>query len=143
MKEQDKERLRTLVVELLLTVRRQYARTSGFNPIKQWEILSNRMRAAARTSENADVWSTNLLRGLQVEAPDKDSSACLIELTAWVREHRATDAMLDLIEKEHALLVAMARSLLDKRREQAAGTGDTTAEVTEQAASDAAGEAVA
>lgn len=117
LEKKQKEKLRTLVVEFLLDVRRQYARTSGFNPLEQWNLLSNRMRSAARTSGTVDQWCTSLMRSLQIEAPDKASSDSLLALSHWVVETDAHLQMMGLIETEFGHMVAMARKILDERRE--------------------------
>ena len=117
LEKSQKEKLRNLLVEFLLDVRRQYARTSGFNALEQWNLLANRMRSASRVSGTVDQWATELLRSLQVEAPDRSSSDSLMSLSHWVTELDAHLQMLNLIESEHSYLIALTRKILDERRE--------------------------
>lgn len=71
-----------------------------------------------------------MLRSLKQPGPGKDSSGSLIDLTAQVREWACASAWLDLLEREHGLLIAMARKLNEERRAAAlaAQTPDTTTE---------------
>lgn len=127
--ETRKERLRTLTVEFLLDLYRQAIR-SGWSALDLWDQMSTRLRAAARTSAGPDEWTSAMLRSLKQPGPGKDSSGSLIDLTAQVREWACASAWLDLLEREHGLLIAMARKLNEERRAAAlaAQTPDTTTE---------------
>jgi hypothetical protein len=123
--EKQKETLRTLTVELMLDLRSQYLRTPGCNALTHWEQLTTRMRACARMSESVDEWATMMLRRLQIPAPSKYSSDSLLTLSHAVRELGAASDWLELIEREHALLIAIARKTSEERRDQRASADET------------------
>lgn len=117
LNEEKRERLRTLLVELLLDVRSQYLQTPGCNVLKHWDQMASRMRAASRMTETADEWTTHLMRSLQIPSPNKYSSASLLALTSQAREWRADGELLDLIERELGLLIAMTRKCAEERKD--------------------------
>jgi hypothetical protein len=123
--EEKKERLRSLTVELLLDVRSQYLQTPGCNVLKHWDQLTSRMRAAARMTEGPDEWATRLLRALQIASPSKYSSDSLLKLSHQCREWQAESEFLDLIEREHALLIAMTRKCSEERADARAAAKET------------------
>ena len=115
LKEEQKERLRTLTVEFLLDMHRQ-ALQNGWNPLDLWDQVTNRMRAAARTSAGPDEWTSAMMLSLKITSPSKDSSTSLLDLSACVRELDCARAWLDLIDREFGLLTAMARKVNEERR---------------------------
>lgn len=114
--EKTLEKLRTLTVEVLLTVRAAYLAAGG-NPLKHYDQIENRMRSAARRSQTPEEWTTALYRGLQLPAPSSSGSRALVDLAAFVAEQRCAVAWLDLIEREHGYLMAMMRLCAEQRRE--------------------------
>lgn len=116
LSEAEKERLRTLTVEVILEARSAYLRTSGANVLKHWDQIHDRVRMAARTSSNPAEWITMLYRSLKIGAPSSDSSAATMALTHDVHDKRCDSAWLDLVESELGLLMAMARSISEERR---------------------------
>lgn len=115
--EQEKERLRTLTVEVLLTVRAAYL-AEGNNALKHWTRITDRMRGACRTSENPEEWYSTILRTLQIQsAPSLASSRCLLELADYVRERGCAEDWLDLIEREWGLVIAIMRDAAEKKAE--------------------------
>ena len=125
LQESQREKLRTLTVEFLLTARAAYLATPQSNALKHWEILQNRVLSAARRSATADEWTTSVLRGLQVPSLSSSGSSSLQELCAVVREYGAATEWLDLIQRETGLLFAMARLAAEARK--AAREGNTNA----------------
>ena len=113
--ETDLERLRTMTVELLLDLYRQ-ALQAGWNPLDLWDQISNRLRAAARTTTSPEEWASQMLRSLKIAAPNKYSSASLADLAAHVRERGWARVWLDLLGREHGYLVALARKLNEERK---------------------------
>jgi hypothetical protein len=114
-----KERLQSLTVEVILEMRRAYLQTSTPNILKHWDLLQNRMLAAARTTSGPEEWATSVARGLHLEAASSSYSRCLLELTHAVHEQDVAREWLDLIESEHAFLIVMTRRIAEERKEQA------------------------
>lgn len=115
--ELDKERLRTLTVEHILDVRALYLRTTSANPLKHWELLQARVRAAAKTTSSVEEWGTELARAMRLETPSSDSSRSLRALADFVRERRAAREFLQLIDDEWGYVMALARGLAEERKE--------------------------
>ena len=116
--EKNKEELRELTVDVLLAARREYLMTSGSNPLKQWDQIQDRMRAAARTCASPEEWSTSLLRSLQVSTPGKASSISLEALAKAVKRMSAAREWLDLLERECGYLIACARLSVEKKKRE-------------------------
>lgn len=110
-----KERLRTLTVELILDLHRQ-ALQSGWNALDLWDQVSSRARAAANVSASPEEWFSDMLRRLRLSGPSKASSASSTDLAAQVREWGCAAAWLTLLDKEHGLLIALARRIGEERR---------------------------
>lgn len=115
--EKQKEALRTLTMEVLLDLRASYLGTSQANALKNWDLLQDRMRAAARTSSSPEEWATAICRGLQLPALNNSASRDLTNLVQKVAELDARGAWLDLIEAEHGYLIALARLTAEGRKE--------------------------
>lgn len=120
----EKERLRTLTVEVLLAIRAEYLRTPGVNVLKHWEMLTTRMRGAARTTATPEEWATTLARKLLIPVLSSSASSSVVDLVHFVTEHRCAPEFLDLIDREHGYLIAMARLISEKRREAREGAGE-------------------
>lgn len=114
--EAKKEKLRTLTVELMLEMRQAYLRTPGANQLKNWEILQSRMRGAARTTASPEEWASKIQVGLQVPSINNSYSKALIDLVHLTSEDNCQPEWLDLIEREHGLLIAMARLIVEERK---------------------------
>lgn len=113
--EQTKEKLREATVAMVLAFRREFLANGG-SPLKQWDQIGDRMRAAARTCSSPEEWATAIFRSLQLGSPSKDSSHSLASLAATVRESKCPREWLDLIEREHGYIVASARLEAEKRK---------------------------
>lgn len=100
----------------LLEIRRMALR-AGANPLKLWDQLSSRMRAAARTTASAAEWGTKILRDLQIAAPSKDLSHSLADLETAT--HGRQSEWLALVEREHGYIIACARLEAERRRDAA------------------------
>ena len=119
MKDDEKERLRTLTVEVLLELRSAYLRTPGCNVLKHWDQMQDRMRAAARASASPEEWLTTMTRTLQLGAPQAGSSRCFRDLADFVRDKGGAREWLDLLEREFGYLIAVARGVAEQRKEAA------------------------
>lgn len=115
----DKERLRTLLVEMLLDLRWAYSKTSGFKRLEQWQIVLNKMVSAVNTSGNADEWATLAAKMLQIEQLGSSACSTLLELSTFVRERGAWREMRHVILRERGLLEALARRVNEERWEAA------------------------
>lgn len=130
------EQLRYRTVQVILGVRAQYL-AGGGKALKHWDQISDRMRAAARSSGSAAEWVTALCRSLQVGAPDSSTSSATCELVNLLNEAGATRGWLDLIESEHGYLIAMARLESERRRADRAAEQHRKQEAAARAAADA------
>lgn len=115
--EAEREVLREQIVLFVLAVRREYLRSPGVNVLKHWDQIRDRMRSAARRAESVADWATLVLRGLNLPSPRSDLSSILVGLTEHVRRADALAEMLDLVEREHGLILALARLRADDARE--------------------------
>lgn len=61
-----------------------------------------------------------MIRGLQLGAPQKDSSRCFRDLADYVREQCAARDWLDIMEREYGYIMAVARGVAEQRKETAA-----------------------
>lgn len=100
-------------VDVLLELRGAYLR-SGANPLKAWDQIADRLRAAARTTANVPEWLTAMSRSLQLGAPSSSLSSAAERLTAAAGA-RPVD-WLDLLEREHGYVIARTRLAAEKRR---------------------------
>jgi hypothetical protein len=114
--EEQREKLREVTVGALLAIRSEYLKTPGCSVLKHWDQMSDRMRAAARTSAGPEEWVTAMLRSLQISAAGKYSSRSLDRLVETARPMRAD--WLRLVEAEFGYLVAKARLDAETRRER-------------------------
>lgn len=114
---EQREHLVRLTVDLLLQIRRAYLAAGG-SPLRHWDQMTDRMRAAARTTATVPEWSTAIMRSLQLGAPSSSLSSAIEKLTIATIEIGAS-SFLDLIEREHGYVMARARLAADQRREAA------------------------
>lgn len=112
------ETWRLLTAGALLDLRSAYLK-AGASPLKHWDQILDRMRAAARTSASVEEWHTSMCRSLQLGAPSSSASSALAELRATVGSARGS--WLDMIDREHGLLMAMARLEAERRKNARAG----------------------
>jgi len=113
MQEDQQRRVREAIVYLVLEARAEYL-AGGANPLKHWDQIQDRMRAAARTSRALPDWATAFARGLSLSAPSKGRSSAILELmTAADGE---TSRVLALVEDEHSYLIALARRAAEEAR---------------------------
>lgn len=115
--EKQREKLRDLLVESLLSFRRQYLQTSGCNQLENWRIVLDRMQAASRSSSNVDEWMTQVAKWLQIQQLGKDASSDLLSLSQFVHERDAWPEARRIIDRERGLLECLGRSLNDQRVE--------------------------
>lgn len=115
LSEKRLDELRDKTVNLLLEMRAAYL-ANGANALKHWDQIHDRMRAAARTTTTVEEWTSAMLRGLQLSAPSSSISSRAVELSDDVVAQGAKTAWLDLLEREHAYLIAMARLEAEDRK---------------------------
>jgi len=120
LEDNQKKRLETLAVELALALRSAYlSEQGGRPPMNYWEQMENRMRAAARQTASASEWASLMQRRLQIGNLPKGASSALIDLVRFCDEHQAHTEFLDLVERDHGLLVALTRQIVEERKESA------------------------
>lgn len=115
--EEQKERLRTSTVEVLLVARSAYLGTPGANALTHWELLGNRALAASRTSGTPEEWGTQLFRSLQVPSLLSSGCSAFVELVHVVTELKCAHQWLSLLEREHGYLMAQTRLIAEQRAE--------------------------
>lgn len=115
--EERKHALRWATVRVLLALRSEYLRT-GANALKHWEQLQSRMRAAARMTTTPEEWVTRMQRGLQIPTTSSSLSSAMAALSDEVATLPRPSVWLDLVEREHGYLMAMARLEAEDRKEK-------------------------
>lgn len=109
------QQLREATVSVILEVRRAYL-ANGASPLKHWEQIHGRVRSAARTTTSVEEWTTRLLRSLGIQSPGKSLSSEMVRLQHTVDEFGGPRAWLDLVGREHAYMMAMARIDAENRK---------------------------
>lgn len=107
-----------MTVLVLLDLRAAYL-AAGASPLKHWDQILDRMRAATRTTSSVEEWHTAISRSLQLGSPSKAASSALLELVQTVGPFRG--AWLDLVERESGLLMAMCRLEAERRKDARVG----------------------
>jgi len=107
---------RDAMVALLLALRWEYL-GAGASPLRHWDQLQDRVRAAARMACDVPTWVTAVSRGLQLGAPSPERAAATERVAQAVGERAA--AWLDAIEAEHGYLMALARLRVQERSVEA------------------------
>jgi hypothetical protein len=113
--EDERESLVVATVDVVMEARRM-ALANGASPLKLWDQITSRLRAAARTTDRPEEWATKFMRDLQLSAPSKDLSSAVQSLTETVGAKAG--AWLDLLEREHGYVIARARLEAERRKEQ-------------------------
>ena len=115
-----RDALLSKTVNVVLELRRQYL-AGGGNSLKHWQQIHDRLRMAARTSGSVAEWLTRMQRALQIGVPSNSLSLAVAELSDEV-ECIPQPAWLDLLEREHAYVMALARLEAEDRKAQRAKT---------------------
>ncbi|MGH8630894.1 MAG: hypothetical protein ACREU7_09050 [Burkholderiales bacterium] len=115
MEQRLKEDLRGYTVGLILEFRSEYL-AAGASPLKHWTQLQDRIRAAARQSTDVPTWATAVARSLGLGAPTKDRSSTTAQLHDLVRDNDCAAQWLQMVEDEHAYLLAQARLIAEQQR---------------------------
>jgi len=117
LSESQKDRLRTLTVEVLLEVRMAYLRTTGANSLKNWDILQTRLRIATRMATTPEQWATQLIRGLGItQAMSVSGSSALVDLVSDIHENGYFRQWRHMLDTEWGLLIAKARLIVEKQK---------------------------
>ena len=117
--EHRQDKIRTALVEFILAARRRYLRTYGSAVVlKHWDQLQGRMLSAARRSGTADEWTTAVLRGLQLSTTMDKAGAQTVWDLSKVAQSYGHREVLDIVERETGLLMAMARLITETRAEE-------------------------
>ena len=127
LSEANKERLRSLTVDLVLALRAEYLHSGHGNVLKHWEQLETRMQAAARTSGSAEEFVTSYCNGLQLVGLGKPTSRALSELVDTVREMGCASewlAMLDSTGGEISYIMALTRRSAEQRADARADANE-------------------
>lgn len=98
--------MRQHVVEYVLEVRREYL-AAGNSALTNWTQIEQRLRASARTCATAREWTSDVARRLRLGAASSSRSSVMGDLVATAAGRDR--ALLDLVEREAALVIAEAR----------------------------------
>jgi len=109
-----REALLVATVDVVMETRR-LALMGGANPLKLWDQITSRLRAAARTTDRPSEWATKFMRDLQLSAPSKELSSAIEALATTVGKQAG--AWLDLLDREYGYVVARARLEAERRKE--------------------------
>src|SRR3970282_444177 len=109
-----REALLVATVDVVMETRR-LALMGGANPLKLWDQITSRLRAAARTTARPSEWATKFMRDLQLSAPSKELSSAIEALATTVGKQAG--AWLDLLDREYGYVVARARLEAERRKE--------------------------
>ena len=108
--EQDKERLRTRTVEVVLALRAAYlAEHGGSVALEHWNHLQTRMKSASKRASGPEDWASDICRRLRIPSLSVSSSRCLVDLASAVRDIDAIDEWFALLAKETPYIIALAR----------------------------------
>lgn len=113
--QERKQKLESLLTDMILCLRSDFLK-AGANPMDHWTQLESRCRAAAMQCETMSEWCSAVQRRLRISSLGKDSLRSLVSLCEWTDEHDAADDALDLITRNHALLIALARNISDEAK---------------------------
>lgn len=117
--EASADKLRTLTVEVLLEIRRAYLMTPGANQLKNWDLLSSRLKISARTATNAGHWVTLMLDRMAVtSAPGMLASHAYLDLVSEIGERDVFRQWRQMTRDEWGLLIAKARLCAEQRKEE-------------------------
>ena len=130
--EPQKEALRSKLCAVLLEMRSAYLR-AGANPLKHWDQMRDRLRAAVRQTATVKELLTSLGRRLKIDAPSSALSSKIEALDAEAMALHCQAQFLQLIEDEELYLFARIRAEADDRREQAARAALAGASTQEEA----------
>lgn len=111
-----REPIRAALVNLLLALRSEYL-AAGANPLKHWDQLHERLRAAVVAAVSIPALVTALASSLKLQAPGSWRSSATVAL-ADLATVAGIDEVLAVIEEEHAYLIALARVEAEERRER-------------------------
>lgn len=119
LNEQQRRKLETKVVELILSIRAAYlSEQGGRPPMNYWEQFSSRMQAAARQTVTASEWASQVQRRLQVGSLRSSDAPVLLDLVRFCDEHDAHLELLDMVSRDTPLLIAMTQEIVEKRKEE-------------------------
>lgn len=115
--EKQRRQLETLAVEMLLALRAAYlSAQDGRPPMNYWEQFQSRMRAAARQTATASEWVSQMQRRLQVASLRSSDARTLVDLVKFCDEHEAHLDFLEMVDRDHSLLIAMTQTIVEERK---------------------------
>ena len=105
--------LTAALVRWVLAARAEFL-AQGASSLSHWEQIETRMRAAAKMTTTASEWATRTLRGLRIVGGNRSLSLATAHLVATVSDRPG--ALLDLIDRESAYVLALARIEAERRK---------------------------
>lgn len=107
-----------MTVRVVLELRKLYLSKSDANTLKHWQMIHDRMRMSARTTSSVAEWMTQMQVKLQLPTPSSSLSSEAAALVHEVQCLERPSAWLDLIEREHSYIMALARGEAEDRKAQ-------------------------
>lgn len=128
--DEQRKKIETLTTEFLLEVRAAYLR-AGASPLKHYDQIQARIRAAERSTATVEQWTTKVLSGLQLGPLSSSGSQALRDLCDAVRDLGGHGDFLALVRDEWGLLMATLRKLAEERRASREEMDPNTGEMKE------------
>lgn len=116
--ESKRRMLLDLTVKVVLELRALYLSKSDANTLKHWQMIHDRLRMAARTTSSVPEWVTQMQVKLQLPTPGSSLSSEAAKLAHEVECLERPSAWLDLLEREHSYIMALARGEAEDRKAQ-------------------------
>lgn len=115
----ERERLLDKTVRVVLAIRAQYL-ANGANALKHWQQIHDRLRISTATAGSVEEWVTLMCSGLRLPTPSKDLSSAMVELATEESCNANATQWLELMEREHAYVMALARAEAEDRKNERA-----------------------
>lgn len=109
------DKVRQHTVAVVLGMRAEFL-SAGANPLKHWDQILDRMRAATRMSTSVQEWTTAVARGLQLGSGSSLRNTDQIKLAETVEANGGARFWLDMLEREYGYIIALARVAADGKR---------------------------
>lgn len=112
----ERQKLLDVTVTVLRHLRAEYL-AAGASPLRHWDQIQDRLRAATWTCSSAPEWATRLQRDLRLAAPSSYLSAST-EALCRVVEEIGDRRWLDWMASEYGLVMAKCRLECERRRQE-------------------------
>lgn len=116
---QQRNPLESRIVEVIVAMRDAYLREQGGRPpMDYWTRIEQRVRRSAAAAANMGEWVSSLQRSLQIPGLASSASSEVLELIQYCDDNEANDEALRMCERQFAKLTAIARRIIEERKQQ-------------------------